>query len=98
MMGMTPIVSCSFSIFLPYINILKPHPLQLPIVKFGEVGAVLHLGQPSVAVMGIAPILYGESSPAGRTIQTIYELLAETLLMLWDQVARTNCLGMLEQH
>ena len=61
---------------------LKPHQVQLPIVKFAEVGAVLHLGQPSVAVMGIAPILYGESSPAGRTIQTIYELLAETLFML----------------
>eukprot|EP00435_Cladocopium_sp_Y103_P040526 s2108_g11.t1 len=26
-----------------------------------KVGAVLHLGQPSVAVLGVAPILYGES-------------------------------------
>eukprot|EP00438_Fugacium_kawagutii_P019650 Skav232823 [mRNA] locus=scaffold614:684140:687934:- [translate_table: standard] len=42
-------------------------------VLIQRVGAVLHLGQPSVAVMGATPILYGESSPAGRTIQTVYE-------------------------
>lgn len=42
-----------------------------------QVGAVLHLGQPSVAVMGATPILYGETSPAGRTIQTVYEQLEQ---------------------
>lgn len=48
----------------------------------GKVGAVLHLGQPSVAVMGATPILYGETSPAGRTIQTVYEPL-ENKYTLW---------------
>lgn len=49
-----------------------------------KVGAVLHLGQPSVAVMGIAPILYGESSPAGRTIQTIYESAYQDQISIFD--------------
>merc|ERR1712232_918404 len=38
-----------------------------------KVGAVLHLGQPSVTVLGVGEVLYGEQSPAGRTIQTVYE-------------------------
>ena len=39
---------------------------------------MLHLGQPSVAVLGVGAILYGETSPAGRTIQTIYQQLGES--------------------
>ena len=29
------------------------------------VGAILHLGQPSVTVLGVAPLLFGDRSPAG---------------------------------
>ena len=37
-----------------------------------RVGAVLHLGQPSVQVIGAGDVLYGHRSPAGRTVQTWY--------------------------
>ena len=39
-----------------------------------KVGAILHAGQPSVTVYGLADIMFKEGgrSPAGRTIQTIY--------------------------
>lgn len=36
-----------------------------------KVGAILHTGQPSVTVLGIAELLYGKVSPAGRMIQTM---------------------------
>lgn len=34
---------------------------------------MLHVGQPSVAVLGVTPLLYGHASPAGRAIQTVYK-------------------------
>jgi beta-D-xylosidase 4 len=37
-----------------------------------QIGAVLHLGQPSVAVMGASDVLYGLRPPAGRMVQTVY--------------------------
>merc|ERR1719502_141799 len=37
-----------------------------------KIGAVLHLGQPSVTVLGVGELLFGKTSPAGRTVQTIY--------------------------
>jgi len=37
-----------------------------------KVGAVLHAGQPSVAVVGLGDVLFGLKAPAGRTIQTVY--------------------------
>jgi len=36
-----------------------------------KVGAILHVGQPSVATLGIGDVLFGKKVPAGRTIQTI---------------------------
>jgi pre-mRNA-splicing factor SYF2/beta-D-xylosidase 4 len=48
-------------------------PLDLTSVLANKnVGALLHVGQPSVTVMGVAPLLYGERSPAGRMVQTVY--------------------------
>jgi hypothetical protein len=38
-----------------------------------KVGAILHLGQPSVTVLGAAEVLFGKVSPAGRTVQTFYK-------------------------
>ena len=32
----------------------------------------MHVGQPSTTIYGLAEVLYGEVSPAGRTIQTVY--------------------------
>ena len=37
-----------------------------------KIGAVIHVGQPSITIYGIAEVLFGMKSPAGRTIQTIY--------------------------
>ena len=48
-------------------------PLDLTeILASPKVGAVLHVGQPAVAVRGVGGVLYGETPPAGRLIQTIY--------------------------
>jgi hypothetical protein len=35
-----------------------------------KVGAVLHVGQPSVQTLGIGDLLFGMKVPAGRTVQT----------------------------
>merc|ERR1719330_1103020 len=37
-----------------------------------KIGAVLHAGQASVQTLGVGDVLFGQRSPAGRTIQTIY--------------------------
>jgi pre-mRNA-splicing factor SYF2/beta-D-xylosidase 4 len=37
-----------------------------------KIGAILHIGQPSVTVVGVGELLFGKTSPAGRTVQTIY--------------------------
>lgn len=48
-------------------------PLDLTAVLSNpKVGSVLHLGQPSVSVLGVGDVIFGKKSPAGRTIQTVY--------------------------
>ena len=48
-------------------------PLDISsILNDDRVGAVLHVGQPSVQTLGIGDIIFGAASPAGRTVQTIY--------------------------
>ena len=37
-----------------------------------NVGAILHVGQPSTTIVGVGELLFGKSSPAGRTVQTVY--------------------------
>lgn len=37
-----------------------------------KVGAVLHVGQPSVTIVGVGELLFGKTSPAGRMVQTAY--------------------------
>jgi len=37
-----------------------------------KVGAVLHVGQPSVTVLGVGDLIFGKYVPAGRMLQTIY--------------------------
>jgi beta-glucosidase-like glycosyl hydrolase len=37
-----------------------------------KIGAIMHLGQPSVNVVGVGELLFGKTSPAGRTVQTVY--------------------------
>jgi len=37
-----------------------------------KIGAVMHVGQPSTTIVGVGELLFGKTSPAGRTVQTIY--------------------------
>ena len=41
-------------------------------LKNDKVGAVIHAGQPSVTVLGVGDLIFGDEVPAGRMIQTIY--------------------------
>ena len=40
--------------------------------RYRQYCQVLHVGQPSVTVVGVGELLFGKASPAGRTVQTIY--------------------------
>ena len=52
--------------------LLTAVPLDItPLLVNHKVGAVLHCGQPSVTVLGIAELLYGKVSPAGQKHGTI---------------------------
>jgi beta-glucosidase-like glycosyl hydrolase len=60
-------------------------PLDLSgVLSNKKVGAVLHLGQPSVAVLGVGEVLYGDKAPAGRTIQTVYESSYQDQISIFD--------------
>jgi len=49
-----------------------------------KVGAVLHVGQPSVTVLGVGELLFGKTSPAGRTVQTIYQSSYQDEVSIFD--------------
>ena len=49
-----------------------------------RVGAVLHVGQPSVTVLAVAELLYGKVSPAGRTVQTFYNAAYQNEISIFD--------------
>jgi len=47
-------------------------PLDLSdVLANAKVGAVLHVGQPSVQTLGIGDLLFGLKVPAGKTVQTV---------------------------
>jgi len=48
-------------------------PLDVsPFLSDARIGALLHVGQPSIQTLGVADVLFGTTSPAGRAVQTIY--------------------------
>ena len=49
-----------------------------------KIGAVAHLGQPSVAVVGLSDLLYGRRSFAGRAVQTVYPAAYEDEISIAD--------------
>ena len=49
-----------------------------------KVGAILHLGQPSVTVLGAAELLFGKVSPSGRTVQTFYRAEYQDQISIFD--------------
>jgi hypothetical protein len=58
-------------------------PSRLTRLAF-QIGAILHLGQPSVTVLGAAELLFGKVSPAGRTIQTVYPTAYQDEISIFD--------------
>ncbi len=55
-----------------------------PLLKNPKVGAILHAGQPSVQTAGVADVLFGIKSPAGRTIQTVYPSNYQDEISIFD--------------
>ena len=67
------------------VALLTATPLDISkLLANPKVGAILHLGQPSVTVLGAGPLLYGDRSPAGRTIQTIYPSAYQDQISIFD--------------
>lgn len=65
--------------------LLSATPLDISrILANPQVGAVLHLGVPSVTVLGVSDILYGDASPAGKTVQTFYESSYQDQISIFD--------------
>lgn len=60
-------------------------PLDISaMLKSDKVGAILHVGQPSVTVLGAGDLLFGKASPAGRAIQTIYPEAYQDQISIFD--------------
>jgi len=60
-------------------------PLDLTaVLSSSNVGAVLHVGQPSVQTLGIGDLLFGIRVPAGRTIQTILPAAYADQISIFD--------------
>ena len=67
------------------VALLTAVPLDLsPLLSNPKVGAILHLGQPSVQTPGAADVLFGVKSPAGRTIQTVYPASYQGEISIFD--------------
>jgi pre-mRNA-splicing factor SYF2/beta-D-xylosidase 4 len=60
-------------------------PLDISdILANDQVGAIMHVGQPSTTILGIGELLFGETSPAGRTVQTIYPKTYTDQISIFD--------------
>jgi len=49
-----------------------------------KVGAVLHVGQPSVTIVGVGELLFGKKSPAGRMVQTVMPAAYADQISIFD--------------
>eukprot|EP00035_Acanthoeca_spectabilis_P021740 m.439948 g.439948 ORF g.439948 m.439948 type:complete len:893 (-) comp18447_c0_seq1:44-2722(-) len=49
-----------------------------------KIGAILHVGQPSVTALSVGDVLFGDVSPAGRTVQTIYPAAYADEISIFD--------------
>jgi len=55
------------------VTLFTATPLDLTtLLSNDKIGAILHVGQPSVTILGAGPLFYGDRSPAGRMVQTVY--------------------------
>jgi hypothetical protein len=55
-----------------------------PLLSNHKVGAILHVGQPSLTIIGVADLLYGRASPAGRMVQTVYPAAYQEQISIFD--------------
>jgi hypothetical protein len=49
-----------------------------------QIGAILHVGQPSVTALSVGDVLFGVVSPAGRTCQTVYPASYADQISIFD--------------
>lgn len=59
-----------------------------PLLGNAHVQSVLSVGQPSVAVQGVADVLFGASVPAGRMVQTTYPAAFVDTVSMFDMNMR----------
>ncbi|GMI13164.1 hypothetical protein TrLO_g9199 [Triparma laevis f. longispina] len=60
-------------------------PLDLTdVLANPNIGAVLHVGQPSVTIIGAGDLLFGKTSPADRTVQTVYKKEYQDQISIFD--------------
>ena len=55
-----------------------------PFLALPNVGAILHAGQPSIQTHGVADVLFGAVSPAGRAVQTFYRPAYQDQISIFD--------------
>ena len=77
--------ACEASAAPVVVATLTAVPLDLtPLLDNPKVGAIVHLGQPSVQTLGAADVLFGAKSPAGKTIQTVYPSSYQDEVSIFD--------------
>ncbi|GMH87461.1 hypothetical protein TrVE_jg11584 [Triparma verrucosa] len=60
-------------------------PLDLTdVLANDKIGAVLHVGQPSVTIVSAGDLLFGKTSPAGRLVQTVYKKEYQDQISIFD--------------
>lgn len=60
-------------------------PLDISdVLENKNIGAVLHVGQPSVTIKGAGDLLFGKVSPAGRMVQTVYKKEYMDMISIFD--------------
>jgi pre-mRNA-splicing factor SYF2/beta-D-xylosidase 4 len=66
--------------------VMTATPLDISelLLKNDNVGAVLHVGQPSVTILGVGDLLFGKRSPAGRMVQTVYPEKYQNDISIFD--------------
>jgi hypothetical protein len=68
---------------------LTATPLDLtPLLSNAKIGAILHVGMPSVATMGVGDVIFGKVSPAGRTIQAVLPASYAEAVSIFDMGMR----------
>ena len=61
-----------------------PLDISTLLLENPKVGAVLHVGQPSVTILGLGDVLFGARVPAGRTVQTFYPAEYQNQISIFD--------------